>query len=151
MLTTSLWITLLGMGIVFGTILVLWGLMAALTALLTDKPSASGSPQPALVSIAPSPDGSALTPFPSPDGRTLTPFPSPDGRGVRGEGDKARAAAIAVAIALAEQSLSTAHPLTMPPTALVSAWQLGMRTRQMYQKGERIKGRPQEPPRQGKD
>jgi hypothetical protein len=75
---------------------------------------------------------------------------------VRGEGDKARAAAIAVAIALAEQGLSTARPLAAPPTALVSAWQLGMRTRQMYQKGERVKGRlqeppQQEPPRQGKE
>lgn len=131
MLITSLWITLLGMGIVFGTILVLWGLMAALTALLADKqPSASDSPQPAPVSIAPSPTGDALA-----------PHPSSTGRGVRGEGDKARAAAVAVAIALAEQSLSTAHPLTVPPTALVSAWQLGMRTRQMYQKGERVRGR----------
>jgi Na+-transporting methylmalonyl-CoA/oxaloacetate decarboxylase gamma subunit len=49
----------------------------------------------------------------------------------------AQAAALAVAIALAEQSQSTARPLTQPPTALVSAWQLGMRTRQMYEKGGR--------------
>jgi Na+-transporting methylmalonyl-CoA/oxaloacetate decarboxylase gamma subunit len=50
---------------------------------------------------------------------------------------KAQAAAIAVAIALAEQSQSTARPLPEPPTALVSPWQLGMRTRQMYEKGGR--------------
>ena len=49
----------------------------------------------------------------------------------------AQAAAVAVAIALAEQSQSTARPLPQPPTALVSAWQLGMRTRQMYEKGGR--------------
>ncbi|HEY3313191.1 MAG TPA: OadG family protein [Anaerolineales bacterium] len=49
----------------------------------------------------------------------------------------AQAAAAAVAIALAEQSQSTARPLSQPPTALVSAWQLGMRTRQMYEKGGR--------------
>ena len=49
----------------------------------------------------------------------------------------AQAAAVAVAIALAEQSQSTARPLSQPPTALVSAWQLGMRTRQMYEKGGR--------------
>lgn len=48
-----------------------------------------------------------------------------------------QAAAAAVAIALAEQSQSTARPLSQPPTALVSAWQLGMRTRQMYEKGGR--------------
>ena len=47
----------------------------------------------------------------------------------------AEVAAIAVAMALAEQELSSAHPLTAPPTAIVSAWQLGMRTRQLYQKG----------------
>ncbi len=142
MLTTSFWITLLGMGIVFGTILLLWGLMAALTALLADRRApASDSPEAAPVSLTPfpSPGGNALALHPSPGGNALTPFPSPGGRGVRGEGDKARAAAIAVAVALAEQGLSTARPLPAPPTALVSAWQLGMRTRQMYQKGERIK------------
>lgn len=119
MFITSLWITLAGMGIVFGTILVLWGLMAALTRLLADREPAADSPEAAPVSF--------------------TTFPSPAGREVRGEGEKARAAAVAVAIALAEQGLSTARPLATPPTALVSAWQLGMRTRQMYQKGERVK------------
>jgi Na+-transporting methylmalonyl-CoA/oxaloacetate decarboxylase gamma subunit len=48
---------------------------------------------------------------------------------------KARAAAVAVAIALAEQENSLAHTLCDPPTAIVSAWQLGMRTRQLQQKG----------------
>jgi Na+-transporting methylmalonyl-CoA/oxaloacetate decarboxylase gamma subunit len=52
---------------------------------------------------------------------------------------KARAAAVAVAIALAEQQTSVAHPLSDPPTAFVSAWQMGMRTRQMYQKGGSIR------------
>jgi len=47
---------------------------------------------------------------------------------------KAQAAAVAVAIALAQQQTSAAHPLSDPPTALVSAWQLGMRTRQLYEK-----------------
>jgi Na+-transporting methylmalonyl-CoA/oxaloacetate decarboxylase gamma subunit len=59
------------------------------------------------------------------------------------DGDvKAQAAAIAVAIALAEQQESNAHSLSTPPTALVSAWQLGMRTRQLYQKGIPIKRQP---------
>jgi Na+-transporting methylmalonyl-CoA/oxaloacetate decarboxylase gamma subunit len=48
---------------------------------------------------------------------------------------KARAAAVAVAIALAEQQDSPARQLSDPPTAIVSAWQLGMRTRQLHQKG----------------
>jgi Na+-transporting methylmalonyl-CoA/oxaloacetate decarboxylase gamma subunit len=49
----------------------------------------------------------------------------------------AQAAAIGVTMAIAEQQLSSAHPLKEPPTAIVSAWQLGMRTRQMTQKGEK--------------
>jgi len=54
---------------------------------------------------------------------------------------KARAAAVAVAIALAERQASTAHPFVEPPTTIVSAWQLGMRTRQMYQKGVSVRRR----------
>ena len=48
---------------------------------------------------------------------------------------KFQAAALAVAIALAEQGQSSAHPLPEPPTAIVSAWQLGMRTSQRSEKG----------------
>jgi len=48
----------------------------------------------------------------------------------------AQAAALGVAMAMAEQQLSSAHPLPDPPTAIVSAWQLGMRTRQMSEKGK---------------
>jgi Na+-transporting methylmalonyl-CoA/oxaloacetate decarboxylase gamma subunit len=54
----------------------------------------------------------------------------------------ARVAAIAVAFALAQEKTALAHPLSDPPTAIVSAWQLGTRTRQLYQKGERIKRQP---------
>ena len=55
---------------------------------------------------------------------------------------KARVAALAVAFALAQQEMENAHPLSDPPTALVSAWQLGMRTKQLYQKGERLNRQP---------
>lgn len=47
---------------------------------------------------------------------------------------KAQAAAVTVAVALAEQQACTVHLLADPPTAVVSAWQLGMRTRQLYEK-----------------
>jgi hypothetical protein len=55
---------------------------------------------------------------------------------------KAQIAAVAVAIALADQQITNAHPLSTPPTAIVSAWQLGMRTRQLYQKGTPIVRKP---------
>ena len=107
-LLLALQITALGMGLVFGAILLLWLMMVLLTAFTAEKEtsqdetSASDSPEPATVSE--------------------TRF-------------KLQAAAIAVAMALGEQGLSAAHPLSDPPTAIVSAWQLGMRTRQRSEKG----------------
>lgn len=104
----SLQITALGMGLVFGAILLLWLMMVLLTLFTTNKesvpdlPAASDSPEPASV---------------------------PE------NGYKLQAVALAVAIALAEQGQSSAHPLPDPPTAIVSAWQLGMRTSQRSQKG----------------
>ncbi len=98
----SLQITALGMGLVFGAILLLWLMMVLLTLFTADKKPATDSPGPDPVSES---------------------------------GFKAQAAALAVAIALAEQGQSSAHPLPEPPTALISAWQLGMRTRQMSEKG----------------
>ena len=103
-LTQSLWITLLSMGVVFAALLLLAGLMSAMTRMFRDR-------EEALI--------------------TLAPEPSPSGRG-----EMERAAAIAVAVALAEQEQSTAHPITPPQPSIVGAWQLGMRTRQMTQKGE---------------
>lgn len=106
-LLLSLQITALGMGLVFGAILLLWLMMVILTLLTADKESIDEVPAPDL----------------------------PEPASVSERGFKAQAAAIAVAIALAEQGQSTAHPLPEPPTAIVSAWQLGMRTSQRSQKG----------------
>ena len=100
----ALWITLLGMGITFLAILLLWGMMAGLTAFPFKNKDGSDSPEPA----------EAVN-----------------------ENPRAKAAAVAVAIALAEQELSSARPLPAPPTALVSAWQLSTRSRQLYEKGVR--------------
>jgi Na+-transporting methylmalonyl-CoA/oxaloacetate decarboxylase gamma subunit len=97
-LILSIQITLAGMGLVFGAIILLWGLMSLITRILTEREAGSEAPDE--------------------------------------ERDrKARAAAAAVAVALAEQAQSRIGHFPMPNTALVSAWQLGMRTRQMYQKG----------------
>jgi Na+-transporting methylmalonyl-CoA/oxaloacetate decarboxylase gamma subunit len=106
-LTQSLEITALGMGLVFGAILLLWLMMILLTTFTADKNS---------------PDDET-----APDSAEVNPAPQ--------AGYKAQAAALAVALALAEQGQSTARPLSQPPTALVSAWQLGMRTSQRSQKG----------------
>jgi Na+-transporting methylmalonyl-CoA/oxaloacetate decarboxylase gamma subunit len=102
----SLIVTAVGMGITFVAIILLWGLMAGLTAIpfKEEAEDASDAPEPVAVLD-----------------ETL----------------KMQAAALAVAVALAEQELSVARPLQEPPTALVSAWQLGTRSRQLYEKGKR--------------
>jgi len=99
-LTLSLSITVIGMGLVFGVIVLLWGLMSLLTRFLAERETASEVQDEA-------------------------------------RAQKARAAAAAVAVALAEQAQSRVGHFPMPNTALISAWQLGMRSRQMYQKGNR--------------
>ena len=107
-LLLSLQITALGMGLVFAAIILLSLIMSLLKRLVVDKETGSDSAE-----VVPVPPVSSTA----------------------DEEDKARAAAIAVAMALAEQR--QAPPTKEPATALVSAWQLGMRTRQMYEKGGR--------------
>lgn len=102
----ALQITAIGMGLVFAAILILWLMMVLLTKLTAD---------------APPPARSAVSDPAVPDRVPETHL-------------LAHAAALCVAMAIAEQQLSSAHPLDEPPTALVSAWQLGMRTRHMTHK-----------------
>jgi Na+-transporting methylmalonyl-CoA/oxaloacetate decarboxylase gamma subunit len=104
----ALQITALGMGLVFGAILLLWWMMSLLTTFTADKKPAS-------------------TPAESPLG--------PIRIALLDEDLKAQAAAVAVATAIAELQATVAHDLRERPATIVSAWQLGMRTRQMYQKG----------------
>jgi Na+-transporting methylmalonyl-CoA/oxaloacetate decarboxylase gamma subunit len=110
----ALQITALGMGLVFGAIILLWWMMNLLTVFTADKKPVSDAHE-------------------SPSEKMFTTIMDDD--------LKARAAAVAVAIAFAEQKASRAHLFTEPPPAIVSAWQLGMRTRQMYQKGVSIRRR----------
>jgi Na+-transporting methylmalonyl-CoA/oxaloacetate decarboxylase gamma subunit len=103
----ALQITALGMGLVFGAIILLWWMMNLLTFLTAEKEASPSTGASHSVDTVPVMDNDM----------------------------QAQAAAVAVAIALAELPQSTAHLFQEPPTTIVSAWQLGMRTRQMYQKG----------------
>ena len=106
-LLLSLQITALGMGLVFGAIILLWLMMVILAALTAEKESV---------------DETAAS--------------NSAGLSVPTQADsKLQAALLAVAIAMADQESSSAHPLPIPPTAIVSAWQLGMRTSQRSEKG----------------
>jgi sodium pump decarboxylase gamma subunit len=107
----SLWVTLLGMGLTFAAIVLFWGLMWGITA-LPFKDEEEGAEE-----------------------AETEAEPAPAGAGGHSE-EKAKAAALAVAVALAEEQQRHIAYFPMPETAFVSAWQLGMRTRQMYQKGE---------------
>jgi Na+-transporting methylmalonyl-CoA/oxaloacetate decarboxylase gamma subunit len=108
-LLLALEITALGMGLVFAALILLWWMMSLLTSITADRESSHSGNETV--------SGAAESAL------------------VMDENFKAQAAAVAVAMALAEQQVSSAHPFTEPPTAIVSAWQLGMRTRQLQQKG----------------
>jgi len=99
-LILALQITVLGMGLVFLGLIIIWGVMLALTA------STSGKAESSQASA-----DSALHDL------------------------RAKAAALAVASVLAEQKQAGVSRFPIPPTALVSAWQLTMRTRQLNHEG----------------
>ncbi len=92
-------ISVIGMGLVFGSILVLWLAMLLLVRL-------TGESEPA------NSEGIAET-----------------------DVLKLRAAAAAVSIALAEEASGKLHEFPLPPTALVSAWQLAMRSKTISRRG----------------
>ena len=104
----ALEITALGMGLVFAAIILLWWMMDLLTRITADKEKTSPEESPSDPSESVS---------------------------VMDNDIKAKAVAVAVAIALVEQQACLAHPLPEPPAAIVSPWQLGMRTRHLSQKG----------------
>jgi Na+-transporting methylmalonyl-CoA/oxaloacetate decarboxylase gamma subunit len=108
----ALQITALGMSLVFAAIILLWWMMTAITSIMAEPLSTSDATATDSAGPATAMDSDI----------------------------KARAAAVAVAMALAEQEI--VHPLSTPPTAMVSAWQLGMRTRQLSQKGISISRKP---------
>lgn len=110
----ALQITAVGMGLVFAAIILLWGMMALMTSVLAEKEASAES----------------------------NPSSPAENGPITDQEIKAQAAAVAVAIALADHQVTHIHPLSTPPTAIVSAWQLGMRSRQLSQKGTSIVRNP---------
>jgi Na+-transporting methylmalonyl-CoA/oxaloacetate decarboxylase gamma subunit len=117
-LNYALQITAIGMTLVFGAIILLWGLIALIVRLAPENGTAPDAVEP--VSAAPEiSDADAIT------------------------GDDARrrqAAAAAVAVALARQaSAQTRNPAQHPRRILnpISPWQAAQRATQLNQKGPR--------------
>lgn len=104
----GLQITVIGMGLVFAVIILLWGGMFALVRLMDDHAPSEAAEAEAEAAAA-----------------------------AQERARKQRAAAAAVAIALAQARDDKPHLFPEPPTALVSAWQAVMRANQLNQRGPR--------------
>lgn len=110
-LSQALWITLIGMGLVFIIIIFFWGLMALLVKIMPkDRPEAAEEDE--VLAAAVDMNAESET--------DLT-------------GIKRRAAAAAVAVAIAMQS-NASRPLLLPPSSSAGSWQVAMRTRQLSQR-----------------
>lgn len=121
-LEKSLLMTLIGMGLVFVGILLLWGLMALMVRVLPErraKADDDNDPQDDPVEeIA----------------ATQSPAPAPD------TDLRRRAAAAAVAVALAMRQTGAA--LTQPPAVSVSSWQAVLRANQLNQRLQMFNRKP---------
>lgn len=111
-LSLALQITLIGMGLVFGAIVLLWIMMAVLVRLTPDHAEAAEAAAEAVGPIEPAASDRAL---------------------------KQRAAIAAVAVALAHEATPKIHEFPLPATPIVSAWQAVQRGRQLSQRGPRQK------------
>ncbi len=102
-LIQSLWITLLGMGLVFIAIILLWWLMAFMTAVHLERKTPSKEQTEDIEEIE--------------------------------KKRKAAGIAVSVALALAHQAEAHISIFPLPPTAVVSAWQLSRRTDNLNKQG----------------
>lgn len=109
-MTDALFITLVGMGLVFTAIILLWGLMALVVKLASERAEPEEKSEAIEVSIV-------------------------DQAAAEME-RKHRAAIAAVSIALAQQTDSTEpHEFPLPEISLVTAWQAVMRSKMLNKRG----------------
>lgn len=121
-LTNALWITLIGMGLVFVAILALWGLMALLVRLTPEQAAEEGN---ADIPVELSPEASAPT-------DTVSEGTSQD--------RKRRAAAAAVAVALAQARMMASTPARESQSAgTLSPWQAVHRASQLSQRTQAMR------------
>ncbi len=107
-LITAFEITVVGMALVFGAILLLWGVMALLVRFTQER----AAPPITIPEASPAEQVDALA-------------------------RERQAVAIAVAVALMRDQQAQPHEFPVPPTPIVSAWQAVMRGRLLQQKGPR--------------
>jgi len=107
-LTIALFITLAGMGLVFATILLFWGVMSLMMRLIAGR----GEAEPAA---------------------EAGDDPAAETAGLELE---RRAALAAVAVALALEAEDRPRPFPLPPPVLVNTWQSVMRARHLARRGD---------------
>ncbi|MFN8597588.1 MAG: OadG family transporter subunit [Anaerolineae bacterium] len=108
-LSLSLQITLIGMGLVFGAIVMLWIMMAVLVRLTPEREATEEA-----------------------EAGPIEPETTDRAR-------KQRAALAAVAVAIAHEATPKIHEFPEPPPVIVSAWQGVQRSRLLSQRGPRQK------------
>jgi Na+-transporting methylmalonyl-CoA/oxaloacetate decarboxylase gamma subunit len=113
-LTTSLLLTVVGMGLVFGAILLFWLFMSVLVRLVAGVPDGEKGAREAAAM-----DAAAMR------------------RAAAHEVEMRRRAAMVAALAALAMAEEEAAPgrFPLPPTALVSTWQAVMRSRQLAERG----------------
>jgi Na+-transporting methylmalonyl-CoA/oxaloacetate decarboxylase gamma subunit len=112
-MTNALWITLIGMSLVFVAILLLWGMMALLVRLTSSPEKMDAPPLEASAGLNVEAGSSAI-----PDGSLALER-------------KRRAAVAAVAVAMARQRADDTSQKTVTPVVSVSAWQAVHRAGQL--------------------
>lgn len=117
---SALLITLIGMGLVFVVIIMLWGLMSLLVRLGAEKADQGEAEEEA------ENDDTLAEPV-----ETLSTYDA--GK------PQAAAAAVATALAMAKKQKSLVNPFDRPSTTMVSAWQAAGRANQI--KTKRTRGR----------
>jgi Na+-transporting methylmalonyl-CoA/oxaloacetate decarboxylase gamma subunit len=112
-MTNALWITLIGMSLVFVAILLLWGMMALLVRLTTPAEKVDAPPLEASAGLDVEAGSSAI-----PESALALER-------------KRRAAVAAVAVALAKQQANDAAQKAVTPVVSVGAWQAVHRAGQL--------------------
>ena len=115
-LTSALFITLAGMGLVFAVILLFWGLMSVMMR-LSARRGGEAAAEPA-VDVGAGVAGAD---------------PAAEAAGLE---LKRRAALAAVAVALALEAEDQPRPFPLPPPVLVNTWQSVMRARHLARRGD---------------
>jgi Na+-transporting methylmalonyl-CoA/oxaloacetate decarboxylase gamma subunit len=111
-------VTLVGMGLVFGAIVVFWVFMSLLVRVVAGKREVEAPERTAVATKAAKVDAASMAEAAVTDAAL-----------------RRQAALVAVVVALAEEEAAGPGEFPLPPQPLVSSWQAVMRARQLGERG----------------